>query len=203
MDELVNHCLRELAFDGDLGKFFVFVCVIETGALCLVPSQGESGRVRTWDGRSWSANRVSWPWLTSSLTGCHPSRLRDFVVSYYSDSREQVVDDSYFAFIWSLVVCQPTVRVGTVPDGATTEVYIAPQQSQKRKSKGKDEGGDTSSSVTSLELLPDARSRTLEDLQSQYGEALRVAVDAETSLAAIVGSHIRVGVHLIVRWLLR
>ncbi|KAF8506874.1 hypothetical protein F5888DRAFT_45373 [Russula emetica] len=141
MDELVHHCLRELAFDGDLG--------------------------------------------------CHPSRLRDFVASYYSDpSCQQVVDDAYFAFVWSLVVCQPTVRVGTVPDGAS-EVYIAPQQSQKRKSKGKekdqDQRGDTLSSLT----LPDARSRTLEDLRLQYGEALRVAVDAETSFAAIIGSHIR------------
>ncbi|KAI9511763.1 hypothetical protein F5148DRAFT_229446 [Russula earlei] len=141
MDALVNHCLRELAFDGDLG--------------------------------------------------CHPSRLRDFVTGYHSDPQEQVVDDAYFAFVWSLVVCQPTVRVGTVPDGATTEVFIAPQQSQKRKAKGKDGDGDVLPSVTSLELLPDARSRTLEDLQSRHGEALRVAVDAETSLAAIIGSHLR------------
>ena len=83
--------------------------------------------------------------------------------------------------------------VGTVPDGATTEVYIAPQQSQKRKSKGKEKDqvqhGDA---LSSLALLPDARSRTLEDLQLQYGEELRVAVDAETSFAAINGSHIRV-----------
>ena len=85
--------------------------------------------------------------------------------------------------------------MGTVPDGATTEVYIAPQQSQKRKSKGKekkkdqDQRGDTLSSLT---LLPDSRSRTLEDLQLQYGEALRVAVDGETSFVAIIGSHIRV-----------
>jgi hypothetical protein len=83
------------------------------------------------------------------------------------------------------------VRVGTVPDdgdGARTEVYIAPQQSQKKKSKEKDQRGD----VLSLTLLPDARSRTLEDLQLQYGEALRVAVDAETSFAAITSSQIRV-----------
>jgi hypothetical protein len=85
------------------------------------------------------------------------------------------------------------VRVGTVPDGATTEVYIAPQQSQKKKSKEKDEGGNaSSSSAASLTLLPDARSKTLDDLQLQCGDALRVAVDAETSFAAISGSHIRV-----------
>jgi hypothetical protein len=85
------------------------------------------------------------------------------------------------------------VRVGIVPDGATTEVFIAPQQSQKRKSKGKEKDqGQRGDTLSSLTLLPDARSRTLEDLQLQYGEALRVAVDAETSLAAIIGSHIRV-----------
>ena len=89
------------------------------------------------------------------------------------------------------------MRVGTVPDGATTEVYIPSQQSQKRKSKEKDQGGHMSPSVTSLTLILDARSRTLEDVQLQYGEALRVAVDAETSFAAIVGSHIRVGFPLV------
>lgn len=83
--------------------------------------------------------------------------------------------------------------MGIVPDGATTEVYIAPQQSQKRKSKGKEkEKGQRGDTLSSLTLLPDARSRTLDDLQLQFGEALRVAVDAETSFAAIIGSHIRV-----------
>ncbi|KAH9178894.1 hypothetical protein EDB89DRAFT_2111752 [Lactarius sanguifluus] len=138
MDELVHHCLRELAFDGDLG--------------------------------------------------CHPSRLRDFVAGYYTDSLQQVVDDAYFAFVWSLVVSQPTVRVGTVPDGTTTEVHIAPQQSQKRKAKSSVDGTPP---VTSLALLPDARSTTLDELQLKYGDTLRVAVDAETSFAAITGSHNR------------
>jgi transcription factor C subunit 3 len=82
-----------------------------------------------------------------------------------------------------------------VPDGATTEVYIAPQQSQKKRKPEKDESGDASasSSVASLTLLPDVRSKTLDNLQLQYGETLRVAVNAETSFAAIIGSHIRVG----------
>ena len=81
------------------------------------------------------------------------------------------------------------MRVGTVPDGTTTEVRIAPQQSQKRKVKG---SVDDTPPVTLLELLPDARSTTLDDLQLKYGDTLRVAVDAETSFAAITGSHIRV-----------
>ena len=179
MDELVHHCLRELAFDGDLGKF-----------VHVNPEDGEragSNLPRAWC-RPIARFRLTNVWCPS---GCHPSRLRDFVTSYNPDSYQQNVDDAYFAFVWSLVVRQPTVRVGTVPDdgdGARTEVYIAPQQSQKKKSKEKDQRGD----VLSLTLLPDARSRTLEDLQLQYGEALRVAVDAETSFAAITSSQIRV-----------
>jgi len=135
--------------------------------------------------------------LVSSPAGCHPSRLRDFVISYKPNSHDQVVDDAYFAFVWSLVVCQPTVHVGIVPDGTATEVFIPPPQSQKKKSKEKDGGANTSSPVASLSLLPDARSKTLDDLQLQYGETLRVAVDAETSFAAITGSHIRVGFPLV------
>ena len=127
--------------------------------------------------------------MANLLTGCHPSRLRDFVASYYSDSLQQVVDNAYFAFVWSLVVSQRTVQVGTVPDGVTTEVYIAPQQSQKRKSKS---AVDDTTPVTLLALLPEAGSTTLDDLQLKYGDALRVAVDAETSFAAITGTHIRV-----------
>jgi hypothetical protein len=81
------------------------------------------------------------------------------------------------------------VRVGTVPDGITTEVYIAPQQSQKRKAKN---AVDDTTPVTLLALLPEVGSTTLDDLQLKYGDTLRVAVDAETSFAAITGSHIRV-----------
>ncbi len=81
------------------------------------------------------------------------------------------------------------MRVGTVPDGTTTEVHIAPQQSQKRKVKS---SVDDAPPVTLLALLPDARSTTLDDLQLKYGDTLRVAVDAETSFAAITSSHIRV-----------
>jgi hypothetical protein len=168
MDELVHHCLRELAFDGDLGALVLRI-------FC-------GSAVRT---------RVGHAWLTSgfSFIGCHPSRLRDFVAGYHSDSVQQVVDDAYFAFVWSLVVSQPTVRVGTVPDGITTEVYIAPQQSQKKKAKS---AVDDTTTVTLLALLPEAESTTLDDLQLKYGDTLRVAVHAETSFAAITGSHIRV-----------
>ena len=81
------------------------------------------------------------------------------------------------------------MRVGTVPDGTTTEVHIAPQQSQKRKAKS---SVDDAPPVTLLALLSDARTATLDELQPKYGDTLRVAVDAETSFAAITGSHNRV-----------
>ena len=29
MDELVHHCLRELAFDGDLGEFVYVILILE------------------------------------------------------------------------------------------------------------------------------------------------------------------------------
>ncbi|KAG1841331.1 hypothetical protein DFJ58DRAFT_845058 [Suillus subalutaceus] len=98
--------------------------------------------------------------------GCNVSRLRDFIVGFYSHdaTHPQVVDDAFCAFVWSIVVQQPTVRVGTVPVGVSSEVYIAPQTSAKRKAAAKGE---------------------------EYGEDLRIAVDPETSFAAITGSHIR------------
>ncbi|KAF9229607.1 hypothetical protein BS17DRAFT_743885 [Gyrodon lividus] len=124
--------------------------------------------------------------------GCDVSRLRDFIVGFYStqDSHPQVVDDAFCAFVWSVVAQQPSVRVGSVPPGVTSEVYIAPQMSAKRKAaaKGKAIAEDA---LPSLLLVENARKRSLEDLKCQYGGDLRIAVDPETSFSAITGSHIR------------
>lgn len=43
-----------------------------------------------------------------------------------------------------------------------------------------------------LELVSDARTRSLDDLKMQYGDDLRIAVEPEAIFAAITGSHIRV-----------
>jgi oxalate---CoA ligase len=83
------------------------------------------------------------------------------------------------------------VRVGIVPEGAATEVYIAPQTSAKRKAKAKGEER-TEEVPPTLDLVPDANSRSLDDLRAEYGDNLRIAVDPDTSFAAITGSHIRV-----------
>ncbi|KAF8845363.1 hypothetical protein BDN67DRAFT_941224 [Paxillus ammoniavirescens] len=124
--------------------------------------------------------------------GCNVSRLRDFIVGFYSaqDSHSQVVDDALCAFVWSVVVQQPSVRVGTVPPGVTSEVYIAPQMSAKRKAAAKG-NAIAEEALPSLLLVENARKMSLEDLMRQYGDDLRIAVDPETSFAAITGSHIR------------
>ncbi|KAG1730414.1 uncharacterized protein EDB91DRAFT_786767 [Suillus paluster] len=124
--------------------------------------------------------------------GCNVSRLRDFIVGFHSHdaTHPQVVDDVFCAFVWSIVVQQPTVRVGTVPAGVSSEVYIAPQTSAKRKAAAKGEVL-VEEAPPSLTLVENARARSLEDLKAEYGEDLRIAVDPETSFAAITGSHIR------------
>lgn len=111
------------------------------------------------------------------------------------------MDDAYCAFIWSVVVQQPDVRVGIAPEGAP-EVYVAPQQSKTpatgKKNHGKkkaDEGdGEDAAAGVSLVPVPDAPLKSLDELKAQYGDKLRIAVDHERSFVAITGSHIRVSV---------
>lgn len=129
-----------------------------------------------------------------SPAGCNVSRLRDFIVDFYAHSantNSQNPDDAFCAFVWSLVVQQPTVIVGTVPEGITSEVWIAPQNSAKRKAKAK---GEETIEVAppKLDIVADAKIRSLEDLKAQYGDKLRLAADSEATYAAITGTHIRV-----------
>ncbi|KAF7340022.1 B-block-TFIIIC domain-containing protein [Mycena venus] len=125
--------------------------------------------------------------------GCNVSCLRDFIVDFYSHSTSKSVqnaDDAFCAFVWSLVVQQPSVIVGTLPEGVTSEVWIAPQNSAKRKAKAK---GEETVEVAPprLDIVPDAKNRSLEDLKTQYGDKLRIATDPDTTYAAITGTHIR------------
>ncbi|KAJ3736873.1 hypothetical protein DFJ43DRAFT_382574 [Lentinula guzmanii] len=141
MDELLHHCLRELAFDGDLG--------------------------------------------------CDVSRLSDFIKDFYSHSTtNQQVDEAFSAFVWSLIVQQPTVLVGTIPLDITSEVWIAPQVSAKRKANARGEE-HVLTEPSALNLVPDAKSRPLADLQREYGNRLRIAGDRDSIYAAITGTHIR------------
>ncbi|TFK57634.1 hypothetical protein OE88DRAFT_1620407 [Heliocybe sulcata] len=125
--------------------------------------------------------------------GCSVSRLRDFISEFHSHdpAHPQTVDDAYCAFVWSVIVQHPAVRIGTVPPGVATEVYIAPQISAKRKAQERGEELQEAAPATTLDVIEDAKLRSLEDLQAQYGDSLRMAVDPETTLVAITGSHIR------------
>lgn len=175
MDVVVHHCIRELSFDGDLGK-----CTRTRERLVRTPSCRLLPHFRR-------------ALLNYTRIGCNVSRLKDFIVAFYNnyDGPQQVVDDAFCAFLWSIVVQQPAVRVGVVPPGTTSEVYIAPQTSAKRKAaaKGEDVVEDT---PPVLQIIEDAREHTLEELKHRYGDDLRIAVDPETSFVAITGSHIRV-----------
>ncbi|KAJ7225932.1 hypothetical protein GGX14DRAFT_548620 [Mycena pura] len=125
--------------------------------------------------------------------GCKVSRLRDFVVDFYAHSATagtQNPDDAFCAFVWSLVVQQPMVIVGTVPEGITSEVWIAPQNSMKRKAKEKGEEIVLVAPPT-LDIVLDAKDRPLDDLVAQYGDKLRIATNPDTTYAAITGTHIR------------
>lgn len=123
--------------------------------------------------------------------GCDVSRLRDFIVEFYTHSRTpQTPDDAFCAFVWSLVVQRPAVRVGTIPAGVTFDVWIAPQISAKRKAREKGEE-HIETKPTELDLVPDAKNRSLEDLKQEYGDKLRIALDSDAIYAAITGSHIR------------
>lgn len=73
----------------------------------------------------------------------------------------------------------------------TSEVWIAPQISAKRKAREKGEE-HIETKPTELDLVPDANNRTLEDLKQEYGDKLRIALDPDAIYAAITGSHIRV-----------
>lgn len=125
--------------------------------------------------------------------GSKASRLRDFTIDFYhhpSRPHPQNPDDAFCAFVWAVLAQQPTVRVGLVPAGVTSEVWIAPQVSARRKAKAK---GEEFQPVlpAQLEVIEGAASRTLADLQAEFGDQLRIGIHPDAICTAITGSHIR------------
>ncbi|KAF4572584.1 hypothetical protein EYR36_007092 [Pleurotus pulmonarius] len=131
----------------------------------------------------------------SEEASSEPPRLDVFIKDFYEKhpGYTQNIDHNFNTFVWSLVVQQPTIRVGTIPDGLTTEVFVAPQPSaiKKAKAQGKGKTEVTEEGRPHLELIADAATRTFDDLQAEFGEALRIAVDPEEIFAAITGSHVK------------
>lgn len=130
----------------------------------------------------------------SRSAGCNVSRLNDFVAGFYAHSGRgmpQNSDPMFCSFIWSLVVQHPTVVVGLVPAGVTSEVWVAPQTSAKRKAKASGQE-HVETQPAQLEPIVNAKTTPLEKLVDVYGDRLRIAVEPQAIFAAVTGSHIRV-----------
>lgn len=84
------------------------------------------------------------------------------------------------------------MRVGVVPEGAFAEVYIAPQEKEKRKAKRNGEDPEAGVVPSALEIIEDAQVRSLGELQAIHGARLRIAVDRATTVAAMTGTHVLV-----------
>ncbi|KAH9486640.1 Transcription factor tau subunit sfc3 [Psilocybe cubensis] len=143
MDELIHHCLRELAFDGELGS--------------------------------------------------NVSRLKDFIVDFYAhtnSSHTQNPDDTFCAFVWALVVQQPSTIVGVVSPELGSEVWIAPRTSAMRKAQARGED-HVEQQPPQLDPISEPKTTSLDTLQHAYGDRLRIAVEPDSIFAAITGSHIR------------
>jgi transcription factor C subunit 3 len=182
MDELLHHCLRELSFDGDLGTSSKFIL---NGAM------NEERGVRFQSNPCFLfANQTNGP----RSAGCNVSRLNDFVAGFYAHSGRgmpQNSDPMFCSFIWSLVVQHPTVVVGLVPAGVTSEVWVAPQTSAKRKAKASGQE-HVETQPAQLEPIANAKTTPLGELVDVYGDRLRIAVEPQAIFAAVTGSHIRV-----------
>lgn len=146
------------------------------------------------------------------FVGCDVSRLKDFIVGFYDHNcrtvtagqlktsnevissfpPKQNLDDSFYAYVWSLVIQQPDILVGLVPPGPTSEVYIAPRTSAKRKAKAKGEE-HVEVEAPKLTLIPEEERRlSMVELKGKYGDRLRIALAPDAVFRAVTGSHIRV-----------
>ena len=116
--------------------------------------------------------------------------MRDFISDYHERTNTpQNVDDAYCAFVWSVVAQQPEVRIGTILQGAP-ERHIVTQLSKPNKSKKKNDKEEAT--PYPLDIIPDAALKSLDELNAEYGDTLRIAVNPERSFVALTGSHIRV-----------
>lgn len=93
--------------------------------------------------------------------------------------------------MWSVLVQHPTVTVGTAPNQAQSALFPPQPRKKGRKSKDDQEAPQVES-VAKLGVIEDARTRSLDDVVNDFGDAVRIAVDPETCFVFITGSHARV-----------
>jgi oxalate---CoA ligase len=168
MDQLVQHCMRELSYDGDFGK-------------CCFRHMGYPPRL---------ANRHGFEPSCAHI-GCSASRLSTFIQRFYDSSpslSRQLVDDAFVSYVWKLVVRQPGIRVGLLPLGVPA-VWVAPQGHRGIKGVEEDEN-DASRNLHPIH--ENIFTTPLHQLKGRYGDQLHIASNPKTTFAVITGSHSRV-----------
>jgi hypothetical protein len=134
--------------------------------------------------------------LTLVWIGCTVDRLKGLVDLFYeqqpinhtgpSDTvtakKKQNVDDKYLAYIYTLLTSHPSIIIGTVPPDSPP-VWIAAPPHKK--------GTAPPRPPVALNAI-DAKGQSLGELETQYGEGLRIAVDKTTCFVSLTGSHNRV-----------
>lgn len=126
------------------------------------------------------------------ILGCGTARLETLISAFYQTTCGQGVDGPFFAFVWPIILQEPSVYVGLLPPGNHSEVYIAPPPRGSKKDPSKARETTEADQVASLEPLEDSKSQPLELLKQSYGERLRVAVDTDVLRATLAGPHARV-----------
>lgn len=83
------------------------------------------------------------------------------------------------------MVAHPSIQIGTVPKG-TPAVWVAPPAQKK----------DVVAPPVELAPLTDESSRSVLELEKEYGDQLRVAANKAATFYAITGSHERASAYL-------
>lgn len=120
--------------------------------------------------------------------------MKQIIKRFYEShsSIEQTLDDSYCTFLWSIILQQPSVKIGILPDGPITFISI-PLQARK-KTQGADDTEVRPTIASNLEDVPDESFSDINGLIVRYGERLRVAVTPEAIFVVLTGSHAKVDV---------
>lgn len=96
---------------------------------------------------------------------------------------KQNVDDTYCAYVYSLIAKHPSIVIGTVPEGSPP-VWIAPPHNKKSEMPPPP--------PISLNPVEDGKSKSMAELITEYGGELKIAADKATCFLMLTGSHSRV-----------
>ena len=133
------------------------------------------------------------PLMLLNSLGCDITRLGALIDVFYRTTLGQGVDGPFFAFVWSIILQEPSVYVGILPPGDYSEVYVArPPRGGNRKDSSKTQETTEAGQVASLEPVEGSESHSLEHLKQLYGERLRIAVDSGVLRTTLAGPHARV-----------